>query len=180
MKKLFDISNKKIYILFAVFLILSGVLGVVGFHGTTRVVFCLVVLIGIFSLFPFDKIIYVICLVISGIIIFILVRFLVFSGDSPFVFMIYVSGILESLLLGIFGIRKTFLEKENNKKLFIFLNIIAICYFLVSVIYYFSLVYIGSWYGGRWLLLRGAYVFFTFISMLFINKKIFFEGALND
>lgn len=180
MKKLFDLSNKKIYYLYVLCLLLSGVLGSLSFHGTTRAVFLLVVLIGILSLFPFDKIIYVICFAISGIIFFILVRFLFFGGDRPFVFMIYVSGILVSLLFGIFGIRKVFLGKENNKKIFFFLNIIAICYFLVSVIYYFSLVYIGSWYGGRWLLLRGAYMFFTFISMLFINKKIFYEGALND
>lgn len=175
MKKLFDITNKKIYFLFTVCIILSGVLGTVGFHGTTRLVFCLVILIGILSIFHLDKIIYIFLIAISGIIIFILFRFLYYGGDSPFFFIIYVSGIIESLLLGIFGIRKDFFGQGINTKLLIGLNIIAVCYFLVSVIYYFSLVYIGSWYGGRWLLLRGAYCFFTFVSMMFLNKNIFEE-----
>lgn len=171
MQKLFDISNKKIYCLYSILMILAGVIGDFGFYDTTRFVFSFVALIGIFLLFRLAKIIDILLVGIGGIIIFILFRFLYYGGDSPFFFTIYALGILESLLLGISGIKKDFFEKADNNKLFVLLNIIAVCYFLVSVIYYSSLVFIGSWYGGRWLLLRGAYCFFTFISMLFLNKK---------
>lgn len=171
MKKLFDISNKKIYCFYSALMILAGVLGAVGFYGTTRFVFCLVAILGILSLFHFDKMTDLLLIAIGGIVIFILLRFLFYGGDSPFFFIIYVLVILFALLSGFIGIKKDFLGKESNKKLFILLNIIAVCFFCVSVIYYFSLIVIGSWYGGRWLLLRGAYYFFTFISMMFLNAK---------